>query len=156
MQLSKTLFEIDRQYMDLAFSEAEKAFVLKEVPVGAVLVKGEDVIAVACNQREREQSVSGHAELTVIQKATEQVGDWRLTGTTLYSTLEPCPMCMGAILHARIERVVYGAHDLKWGACGTVVDLSQKDLFHHHCVVEYMPDNRCSDILKRFFKELRG
>jgi tRNA(adenine34) deaminase len=146
----------DSEFLDLAYQQAVCAFEVQEVPVGAVIVRDGVVIASAYNFKEQTRNTMAHAEMRAIDLASRVVMDWRLSGCTLYSTLEPCPMCFGAILHARLDRVVYGAKDLKWGACGTVVDLGQPGVFNHTVKIDYLPDAKCADILTAFFKARRS
>ncbi len=145
----------DASNLDLALEQAKLAASLGEVPVGAVIVKDGKVIAQAHNVKEFTQNAVGHAEILAIQKATTLLGDWRLDGCDLYCTLEPCPMCAGAMLHARIRHVFYGAKDKKWGAAGSVVHLLDKPYFNHQTIATYIPDSRCSEILSNFFQKLR-
>ncbi|MFC4402304.1 tRNA adenosine(34) deaminase TadA [Gracilibacillus xinjiangensis] len=146
----------DQQYMQIALDEAKKAEVLGEVPIGAVIVYQDEVIASAFNLREKLQTTGSHAELLAIDKANEVIGSWRLEECTLYVTLEPCPMCAGAILQARIPRVVYGAKDEKAGCAGTLFNLLQDDRFNHQ--VEVIPGvlgEEAGELLTNFFKKLR-
>lgn len=142
-------------YMDMAYVQALKAYDKKEVPVGAVVVLDGVVIGRGHNLKEVWQDITAHAEIVALKKAALYLKDWRLKGAVLYTTLEPCPMCLGAIMHARIEKVYYGALDLKWGACGTVTDFSQNEMFNHLIDAEYVPDDKCSQILTDFFKMRR-
>lgn len=146
----------DQFFMERALEEAQKAAVLGEVPIGAVLVYEDEVIAAAFNLREKLQTTSSHAEMLVIDKANEIVGSWRLEKCTLYVTLEPCPMCAGAILQARIPRVVYGARDSKAGCAGSIVNLLQDDRFNHQVeVAAGVLEAESSELLTTFFKQLR-
>lgn len=150
------IFENDRIFMAQALEEAKKAALLGEVPIGAVLVYKGEVIARAHNLRETTQNATTHAELMVIQEACKQLGSWRLEETTLYVTLEPCPMCAGAILQSRIPRVVYGARDIKAGCVDSLYHLLNDARFNHQCdVTEGMMADQCGQILTDFFKELR-
>ena len=124
----------DIQYMRLAINEAKLAANEGEIPVGAVIVKDGEVIAGARNNREASGDATGHAELLAIRKACDVLGGWHLEKCTLYVTLEPCPMCMGAIINSRLGRVVFGAKDPKAGACGSVLDLRNYPLNHKPCV----------------------
>ena len=127
-----------------------------EVPIAAIIVKDGQVLAEAANDRERRQSALGHAELSVIAAASEQLHSWRLEGCTLYVTLEPCPMCAGAILQARISQVIYGAKDPKAGADGSVVDLlSGKGFNHSPQRVSGILQAECASLLSHFFKQKR-
>ncbi|PIC85029.1 tRNA-specific adenosine deaminase [Sporosarcina sp. P20a] len=146
----------DEYYMRLAIEEAEKASALAEVPIGAVIVHNEEVIAAAHNLRETTQNAVTHAELSAIQIACEKVGSWRLEDTTLYVTLEPCPMCAGAILQSRIPRVVYGARDPKGGCVHTFYQLLNDSRFNHECIVtEGVLGEECGQLLTTFFRSLR-
>jgi tRNA(adenine34) deaminase len=139
-------------YMRLAYQQAEAALAEDEVPVGAVIVHEDRVIAAAYNQREALHDPTAHAEMIAITQAAEALGSWRLEGCTLYVTLEPCPMCAGAILQARIPVVVYGAADPKAGAVHTLFQLlSDPRLNHQPQVVSGVLHDRCGEILTRFF-----
>lgn len=146
-----------RQFMQLALEQADKAAALGEVPVGAVIVRGDEVLAVAHNRRELDADPSAHAEMLAIREVAHKLGDWRLTGCEVYVTLEPCPMCAGAMVLARIERCIYGCSDPKGGFLGTLGDLSSvPKLNHHFDVVDGVMADACSHRLKSFFKELRA
>lgn len=146
----------DKYFMEKALEEAKKAGVLGEVPIGAVLVHKEEVIAAAFNLREKLQKTSSHAEMLVIDKANELLGSWRLEECTLYVTLEPCPMCAGAILQSRIPRVVYGAKDKKAGSAGSLLNLLEDDRFNHQAeVLAGVMEEESSKLLSDFFKALR-
>jgi tRNA(adenine34) deaminase len=148
--------EKDQFYMALALKEAEKAAEIGEVPIGAVLVKNDEVIASAYNLRETEKRAVAHAELLAIDAACKKTGAWRLEGTTLYVTLEPCAMCAGAIVLSRVERVVYGAPDPKGGCAGTLMNLLVEERFNHQCeVISGIREEECKEILSGFFKNLR-
>jgi tRNA(adenine34) deaminase len=125
------------------------------VPVGAVIVRNNEIIASGYNLKETLKDCMAHAELLAIKQAQEVINDWRLTECTLYSTLEPCPMCMGAILHARIESVFYGAKDFKWGACGSQVELSMPNRFNHYTEAIFIDTPECAELLTDFFKKRR-
>ncbi|MDR7074996.1 tRNA adenosine(34) deaminase TadA [Fictibacillus barbaricus] len=149
--------EKDEFYMELALKEAQKAADIGEVPIGAVLVKDDQVIARAHNLREVEKRAIAHAEILAIDEACKAIGAWRLEGTSLYVTLEPCAMCAGAIVLSRVERVVYGAKDPKGGCAGTLMNLLEEDRFNHQCeVVSGIKEEVCKEILSSFFKELRS
>jgi len=146
----------DEFYMQLALEEARKAGELGEVPIGAVIVYDGEVIASAYNLRETTQNAVTHAELLAIERACKQLGTWRLEGAELYVTLEPCPMCSGAIILSRVERVVYGAKDPKAGCAGTLMNLLDDDRFNHQSeVVAGVLEEECGEILTSFFRELR-
>ena len=141
--------------MDLACIQAIKARDIDEVPIGAVIVKNNKVIARAHNLKEKTNDPMGHAEILCIKKACKKVGDWYLKDCELYVTLEPCVMCAGAIINARIKKVYYGAKDLKGGALGGLFNLMDQKGFNHYFESEYLEDVKCSQILKDYFKEKR-
>lgn len=143
-------------YMRMALEEAKKAYEIGEVPIGAVLVRNDEVLAQAFNLRHTTKNPLAHAELLVIEEGAQKIGDWRLEDCTLYVTLEPCPMCAGAIVQSRIPKVVIGAMDPKAGAAGSVMNILRNPDLNHVVEVEYnVLQMLCSDILKQFFKELR-
>ncbi|GEK32211.1 tRNA-specific adenosine deaminase [Kurthia zopfii] len=147
----------DEYFMDLAIAEAEKAGALGEVPIGAIIVHNNEVIGSAHNLRETTQNAVTHAELMAIQQACEKIGSWRLEETTLYVTLEPCPMCAGAILQSRIPRVVYGARDIKAGCVHSLYTLLNDSRMNHECeVTEGIKAEQCGELLSTFFRELRA
>ncbi|MAR08933.1 MAG: tRNA-specific adenosine deaminase [Blastopirellula sp.] len=144
-------------FMRLALQEAELAMSENEVPVGAVIVQGERVIASAHNQREQLHDPTAHAEMVAITQAAESLNDWRLEHTTLYVTLEPCPMCAGAILQARIPHVVYGASDPKAGAVNSLFQLlGDARLNHQAHVTPHVMAEPCGQILTQFFRKQRA
>jgi tRNA(adenine34) deaminase len=146
-----------KTFMQLALQEAEAAFAENEVPVGAVIVCDGRVIAAAHNQREQLHDPTAHAEMIAITQAAESLGSWRLDGCTLYVTLEPCPMCAGAILQARIPTVVYGAPDPKAGAVQTLFKLLSDARLNHRCQnVPGVLSEQCGAILTRFFQQQRA
>lgn len=148
--------ELDQHYMKLAIEEANKAATKGEVPIGAVIVRDGEVIARAHNLRETTQNAVTHAELLAIQQACEELGSWRLENTILYVTLEPCPMCAGAILQSRIPRVVYGARDVKAGSVDSLYRLLNDERFNHQCEVkENVLADECGGLLTQFFRALR-
>ena len=150
------IFEKDRTFMREALLEAEKASTLGEVPIGAVIVYQDEIIARAHNLRETTQNATTHAELLAIQNACSKIGSWRLEEMTLYVTLEPCPMCAGAILQSRIPRVVYGARDAKAGCVDSLYRLLNDARFNHECeVTEGILAEECGHILTQFFRNLR-
>ncbi|MFC4619743.1 tRNA adenosine(34) deaminase TadA [Camelliibacillus cellulosilyticus] len=143
-------------FMKEAIAEAVKAESLGEVPIGAVIVKDGQVIARAHNLRETTQQPLAHAECLAIHAASDYLGTWRLTDCTLYVTLEPCPMCAGAILQSRIETVVFGASDPKAGCCGTLMNLLQDSRFNHMTeVISGVMEDTCAGLLSNFFRALR-
>lgn len=147
----------DEKYMYLAIAEAKKAEQIDEVPIGAIIVYEGEVIATGYNKRETSQQSLSHAELIAIERANEQVGSWRLEDCTLYVTLEPCPMCAGALVQSRMKRVVYGAKDPKAGCVGTLMNLVTEERFNHQ--VEWMSgvlEVECADLLMNFFRRLRN
>ena len=146
----------DNFFMKEAIELAKAAQIENEVPIGAVIVKDGKIIARAHNLRETNQSATAHAEILAIQKACEKLGTWRLEGTSLYVTLEPCPMCAGAILMSRIDRVIYGASDPKAGCAGTFMNLLDDPRFNHQCeVVSGICETECGQLLTTFFRDLR-
>jgi len=146
----------DEQWMNCALTEARKALTFDEVPIGAVIVKDNAIIASAYNLRETNQLSTAHAEILAIEKACEVLGTWRLEDCTLYVTLEPCPMCAGAIVQARVPKVVYGAADYKAGCAGTLMNLLQEPRFNHRCdVQEGVLREECGQLLSTFFKNIR-
>ena len=146
----------DHYYMLEALEEAKKAAALGEVPIGAVIVYKNEIIARAHNLRETTQNALTHAESMAIQEACKKIGSWRLEETTLYVTLEPCPMCAGAILQSRIPRVVYGARDIKAGCVDSLYRLLNDARFNHECeVTEGILVDECGQILTDFFKAIR-
>ncbi|MEQ6857173.1 tRNA adenosine(34) deaminase TadA [Lysinibacillus capsici] len=150
------IFDADRLFMKQALEEAQQAALLGEVPIGAVLVYEGKIIARAHNLRETTQNATTHAELLVIQEACKKIGSWRLEDTTLYVTLEPCPMCAGAILQSRVPRVVYGARDQKAGCVDSLYRLLNDERFNHECdVTEGILAEECGQVLTDFFKALR-
>lgn len=147
--------EKDLYYMNLALEQAKIAASLGETPVGAVLVWEDRVVAQAYNRRELDKVATAHAELLAIEEANRTLGGWRLHKGTLYVTLEPCPMCAGAIINARIKRVVYGASDRKAGCCGSLTDLFSVPFNHHPEVEGGVLAEESSALLSDFFKTLR-
>ncbi len=148
---------LDQDFMRLAMSEAEAAARIGEVPVGALVVKDGVVIGRGYNLRETSNDPTTHAEMIAIRQAAAHIGHWRLLDCTLYVTLEPCVMCMGAIILARIPRLVYGCRDPRVGAVGSIYDFSRDDRFNHQVVVtEGVLGAECSAQLSSFFKQLRA
>jgi tRNA(adenine34) deaminase len=149
---------IDEKIMRLALKEAQKAAIKNEVPVGAVLT-GPDgkVLARGHNRKESNNDPTAHAEIVVIRKAAKKLGGWRLSGCTLHVTLEPCPMCAGAMVNARIKRLVFGCRDPKAGACGTLLDLSSNIRLNHRFeTTAGVLETDCAGILKKFFRKRRS
>ena len=146
----------DHELMGAALAEAEKAAALGEVPVGAVVARRGEIVAAAHNTRETERNAVHHAELLAIDGACKALGGWRLWECELFVTLEPCPMCAGAILNSRIRRVVYGAADPKAGCCGSVTDLFALPFNHHPAVEGGLRAEEASALLAEFFARLRA
>jgi tRNA(adenine34) deaminase len=148
--------ELDRQYMQQAIEQAQLAALAGEVPVGAILVRDGQIISKAFNKPITNHDPSAHAEMLALRQAAEAEQNYRLPGTTLYVTLEPCTMCAGAMLHARVDRIVYGAPDPKTGAAGSVVDVfASKQINHQTSVNGGIMAEECGQLLKTFFKERR-
>ncbi len=148
--------ELNQYFMKLAIEEAQKAEAIGEVPIGAILVMNGEVIAKAHNLRETEQRSIAHAEMLVIDKACKKLGTWRLENTTLYVTLEPCPMCAGGIILARIPKVVYGARDPKGGCAGTLMNILQEPQFNHQSeVIHGVLEDECGTMISSFFQKIR-
>lgn len=144
------------EFMREAIKEAKKACRRGEVPVGAVIVYDNEIIARSGNERIRKNKTTSHCEIEVIEKANRYFNSWRLEGCDLYVTLEPCPMCAGAIMQARIKNVYFGAYDKKAGAYGSTFDLNEvKNLNYHPDVYGGLLEEECSNILSEFFKEVR-
>lgn len=143
--------------MKAALDEARKGFKKDEVPVGAVIVAGGKIVARAHNLRESLIDPTAHAEILCIKKAAKKLGGWRLNNVKLYTTLEPCPMCAGAIVHARVGELVYGADDPKAGACGSIMNVvSSGHLNHKVKVISGVLKKDCGEIIKKFFNKLRS
>ena len=141
--------------MKEALKEAQNAFDEGEVPIGAVVVFEGEIISRGHNEREGCKNALRHAEITALERACQVRGGWRLFGCTLYVTLEPCPMCMGALINARVDRVVFGARDPKAGALGSVLNLNSFPFNHHLSWEEGVMKEECQEMLKRFFRSLR-
>ncbi|WP_313344995.1 tRNA adenosine(34) deaminase TadA [Lacrimispora sp.] len=146
----------DEKYMRAALLQAKKARDIGEVPIGCVIVYEDKIIARGYNRRTIDQNVLSHAEINAIKKACKYMGDWRLEGCTMYVTLEPCPMCAGAIVQARIPRVVIGCMNPKAGCAGSILDMLHEERFNHQVETEIgvLLDD-CSQMMKNFFRELR-
>jgi tRNA(adenine34) deaminase len=147
----------DIVWMGCALEQARKAFDLGEVPVGAVAVYDKEIIGTGFNRKERDKDPAAHAEMIALRQAAQKLGNWRLIGVTLYCTLEPCPMCAGAMIQGRLQRLVYGAPDTRFGADGTVIDVLGEPAFNH-CVqvTSGILAEEAGDLLQRFFRRLRG
>ena len=147
---------IDEKYMKEAIRQAKKAAALGEVPIGCIIVYEEKIIARGYNRRIIDKNVLSHAEIIAIKKACKKMGDWRLEGCTMYVTMEPCPMCAGAIVQARIPSVVIGCMNPTAGCAGSVLDMLHEDGFNHQVETQTgVLGEECSQMLKSFFKELR-
>ena len=146
----------DEHYMETALELAQEAYVRGEVPIGAVLVRDGEILARNHNRREELKDATAHAEILVLREAGRLIGGWRLTGTTLYVTLEPCPMCAGALVQARVTRLVYGARDPKGGAAASLYNITSDPRLNHRLAVEEgILRERCAALLQKFFKERR-
>jgi len=145
----------DLVFMDAALELAQQAFEEGEVPVGCVIVRKGEIVGRGRNRREKDKTALGHAEIEAISEACRNLGGWRLWECTLYVTLEPCPMCAGAIVNARIPRVVFGAKDDKSGACGSVCDLFSMDFNHHPVLESGVREAESAALLTEFFQNLR-
>lgn len=145
----------DYELMGAALAEAEQAAALGEVPVGAVVARDGEIIAAAHNTRETEKNALHHAELLAIDAACKKLGGWRLHRCDLYVTLEPCPMCAGALINSRMKTVYYGAPDPKAGSCGSMINLFALPYNHQPALVSGVLEQECADILRNFFRELR-
>ena len=146
----------DEYFMGEALKEARKAFELDEVPIGAVIVHNNEIIARGFNRRNTDKNPLMHAEIIAINEATKVIGDWRIEDCTIYITVEPCPMCSGAIVQARIPNVVYGAPNPKAGCGGSVINLLQMEKLNHRCSVKSgVLEDECRGIMKEFFSRFR-
>lgn len=146
----------DEKYMKEALRQAKKAEVLEEVPIGCVIVQNGQIIARGYNRRNTDKNTLSHAELNAIRKASKKTGDWRLEDCTMYITLEPCQMCAGAIVQARVGRVVIGAMNPKAGCAGSILNLLEHPQFNHQAEVERgILETECSEMLTEFFQQLR-
>ena len=144
------------KWMKLALEQARLAQAMSEVPVGAVLVQDDQLIASAHNQPIYSNDPTAHAEIQLLRAAGKQLNNYRLPNTTLYVTLEPCTMCLGAMIHARVSRIVFGAYDQKTGVCGSCTDLSTSQCFNHTIAIEGgVLANDCKQLLQEFFKKRR-
>ena len=147
----------DEKWMKIALNEANLAMIENEIPVGAVLVKNNKLIAHSHNQPIKTNDPTAHAEIQLLRKAGEQQKNYRLIGSTLYVTLEPCAMCFGAMIHARIERLVFGASDPKTGVCGSCTNLNEEGFFNHNIsITGGILKDESSELLRLFFKLKRG
>ena len=147
--------EQDEEYMKIALEEALAAAEEDEVPIGAVIVRDGKILARCHNRRERDKTATHHAEILAIEEACRVLGGWRLPGTTLYVSLEPCPMCAGAIINARIPRVVFAAHDMRFGAMGSLTNLTELPFNHKPEVEAGVLADEGAEILKNYFRKKR-
>lgn len=149
--------DTDEHWMRLALAQAEEAMRRGEVPVGAVAVRDGVVLATGYNRKEADQDPTAHAEMIALRGAAEALGNWRLVGVTLYCTLEPCPMCAGAMIQGRLARLVYGAADTRFGADGTILDVLGEPAFNHRVqVTRGVLADEAADLLQQFFRRLRN
>lgn len=156
MKITKKELTTDEKFMKEALKQARKAYRLEEAPIGCVIVYEGRIIARGYNRRNTDKTTLGHAELTAIRRASKIIGDWRLEDCTIYITLEPCQMCAGAIVQARIPRVVIGAMNKKAGCAGSVLNLLEVPEFNHQCEVERgVLAEECSRLMSEFFAALR-
>ena len=146
---------MNKEFMKLAITEAQKAAEKGEVPVGAVIVKNGEVISTGHNLREEKQNALSHAEIEAINLACQKLGSWRLDDCELYVTLEPCPMCTGAIINARIKTVIFGAYDSKMGCMDSVINLCDYPFNHKVEIYGGIMEDECLEVLQNFFKKLR-
>lgn len=156
--MASTEEKADEKYMREALRQAKKAYDLGEVPIGCVIVSNEtgQIVGRGYNRRNTDRTTLSHAEISAIRKASKKTGDWRLEGCTIYITLEPCPMCAGAIVQARIDRCVYAAASDKAGCAGTVLNLLEESRFNHQVeITKGILEEESTALLQRFFKELR-
>ena len=148
--------DTDEKWMRLALEQAQRAAQLGEVPVGAVAIYDGMIIGTGFNRKESDQDPSAHAEMLALRRAAARLDNWRLIGVTLYCTLEPCPMCAGAMIQARLERLVYGAPDTRFGADGTVIDVLGEPAFNHQVQVERgLLAGEAAELMQQFFRSLR-
>lgn len=146
----------DERWMQEALIEAEKAAAAGEVPVGAVVVLEGQIIGRGHNRKECDQDPTAHAEIIALREAADTVGNWRLLGATLYCTLEPCPMCAGAMIQARLPRLVYGSHDIRFGADGSIVDVLRNESFNHRvAITRGVLEEESGVLMQQFFRSLR-
>jgi len=153
---TEAVIKTQKKYMRAALQQAKKALLLGEVPIGCVIVYEDKIIARGYNRRNTDKSTLAHAEIAAIRRAGKKIGDWRLEGCTLYVTLEPCQMCSGAIVQARIPQVVIGCMNPKAGCAGSILNLLEMPAFNHQVqVTRGVMEEECSAILKQFFRDLR-
>lgn len=155
-KVTGAVMDMDEKYMREAIKQAKKAYALGEVPIGCVIVCQDKIIARGYNRRNTDKNTLAHAEITAINRASKKMGDWRLEGCTMYVTLEPCQMCAGAIVQARIDEVVMGSMNPKAGCGGSILNILEMPQFNHQVRVKRgILEDVCSDMLISFFKELR-
>lgn len=143
--------------MRLAIAKAKEALQEDEVPIGAVIVRGDEIISSAFNSKEKDKIATKHAEIIAIEEASKIIGDWRLNGCDIYVTLEPCPMCAGAIINARLDNLYFGAYDYKAGCCGTLYNIPEDNRFNHCTkVTGSIMKDECAKLLSDFFKNKRN
>lgn len=145
----------DEKFMYAAMEQAKKAYALNEVPIGAVVVKDDEIVGAGYNLRETDKNALCHAEIMAINEACKKLGGWRLWQCEIYVTLEPCPMCAGAVINSRLKRVVFGSYDFKAGSCASVVNLFELPYNHKPECVGGILSEECSKLLSDFFRELR-
>jgi len=156
MIINRSKVKTDIQFMHIALNEANQSKMINEVPVGAVLVQDQTIIAQGHNKTISQNDPTAHAEILVLREAGRILNNYRLPGLTLYVTLEPCIMCMGALIHARIQRIVYGARDLKWGGCGSLYHIENDQRLNHQIqVTGGICENECRHIIQSFFQHKR-
>jgi len=147
---------MDNFFMNKALDEAYEAYKLDEVPIGAVIVKDGQIVGKGYNRKEISLDTTNHAEIIAIKEASKNLKNWRLTDCTMYVTVEPCPMCAGAIVNSRIKKLVIGTMDPKGGACGSLYNIVENDNLNHRVIVRRgILEKKCSNIMKNFFKKLR-
>lgn len=142
-------------YMKIALEEAKKAYSKGEVPIGAVIVKNDEIIAKAHNLKETLKSAIAHAEILAIEEASKKIRDWRLNGCEMYVTLEPCSMCASAIAQARISKLHIGTFNKDMGACGTILNILDYDIFNSYVEINWCYNKECSELISKFFYEIR-
>ena len=151
-----TRTDMHETYMREALRQAKKAYAQGDTPIGCVIVRGDEIIARGYNRRNKDGSTLAHAELLAIKKANRVLGDWRLEGCRMYVTLEPCPMCAGALVQSRIDEVIIGCRNPKAGSAGSVVNLLQQEGFNHRvAITEGVMEEECAELMQQFFRELR-
>ena len=156
MRRNEEIMTVHEKYMKAAIREAQKALKLNEVPIGCVIVYNDTIIGRGYNRRNTDKTTLGHAEITAIKKASKYLGDWRLEQCTMYITLEPCQMCSGAIVQARIPKVIIGSMNPKAGCAGSIINLLQMQQFNHQVEIEKgILEEECTSLLTNFFQELR-